>query len=440
MTNKERTDLARWAVKEALSAGAQDAAVDIANWRTIEVEYRDGSLDNLKESVQNSLDVAVYVDNRYSSHTTNDLRRDGLKKFVAEAVALTKYLGEDPHRGLPDPIYYEDRETKDLRIVDDAYDSITSDQRVKTALEIEARARKLSDEIISCTGWYEDTLAESVRVTSNGFEGTRRSTSFGSGLQVTVKDESGGRPRDWRWGQVRLHQDLLRADDMAKGAVAGALAKRGQAKISSGSYDMVVENRAASKLIGSLTGPMSARSIQQKSSFLEGKTGQKIASEKLTIIDDPFIEFGLGSRLYDGEGMSTRKRVMVDKGVLQAYYINCYYGRKLNMTPNSGGKTNTVYTYGTHSLDELVGMMKKGILVTGFIGGNSNATTGDYSFGIVGMYVEDGKIIKPVNEMNISGNLGELFGRLTEVGNDPYAWSSNRRPSLYFKDIDFAGL
>lgn len=440
MNNKERTELARWAVAEALRAGAQDASVDIANFRQIEVEYRDGNLDNLKESVQNSLDVGIYVDNRFSTHSTNDLRRDGLGSFLAEAVAMTKYLGEDPHRRLPDKKYYEEREDRDLRIYDQSFTDVTPEQRVTAAREIETAARALSEEILSCTGWYEDSVAESVRVTSNGFEGTRSNTSFGYGLQVTVNDETGGRPRDYRWSQVRFKKDLLGAEEMAKGAVEGALAKRGQAKMPSGLYDMVVENRAAGTLIGALTGPMGGRSIQQKRSFLEGKLDQKIASDKLTIIDDPFVEYGLGSRLYDSEGMTAKKRVMIDKGVLKSYYIDCYYGNKLGVTPTSGDNTNTVYEYGQHSLDDLVGMMKKGILVTSFIGGNSNSTTGDYSFGLVGMYVEDGKIVKPVNEMNISGNVIDLFGSLVEVGNDPYLYAANRRPSLYFKDINFAGL
>jgi len=440
MNNKERMDLADWAVKEILRAGAQDASVDIANWRQIEVEFRDGSLDNLKESVQNSLDVGIYADNRYSTHSTNDLRRDSLGSFLSEAVAMTKYLGEDPDRRLPDPKCFEGREPRDLHIYDPSFVEVTSDQRVAAARRIDAAARALSEEIISCTGGYEDSVAESVKVTSNGFRGERQITSFGYGLLVTVKDESGGRPRDWNWAQTRFHKDLPGAEKMAKQAVEGALAKRGQAKMPSGTYDMVVENRSASKLLGALSGPMSGRSIQQKSSFLEGKLGQKIASDKLTVIDDPFIEYGLGSRLYDSEGMTARKRVLIDKGVLKSYYIDSYYGRKLGMEPTSGDSTNTVYELGEHSLEALVGMMKKGILVTSFIGGNSNRTTGDYSFGIVGMYVEDGKIVRPVNEMNISGNLTDLFGRLVEVGNDPYVWSSDRRPSLYFKDINFAGL
>jgi PmbA protein len=131
---------------------------------------------------------------------------------------------------------------------------------------------------------------------------------------------------------------------------------------------------------------------------------------------------------------------MIDKGVLKSYYIDTYYGKKLGMEPTSGSSTNIVLDYGTKSLEEMVKEMKKGILITSFIGGNSNSTTGDFSFGIIGRYVEDGKIIKPVHEMNISGNFTDLLNQLVEVGNDPYIYSSLRLPSLHFKDVQFSGI
>ncbi|MCP4706699.1 MAG: TldD/PmbA family protein, partial [candidate division Zixibacteria bacterium] len=112
----------------------------------------------------------------------------------------------------------------------------------------------------------------------------------------------------------------------------------------------------------------------------------------------------------------------------------------LNWEPTTGGSSNLVFEYGSKSRDDLLAQMKKGILVTGFIGGNSNSTTGDFSYGIIGKYVEDGKIVKPIYEMNVSGNVTELWNKLTDVGNDPYTYSSWRRPSMYFKDINFSGV
>jgi len=185
---------------------------------------------------------------------------------------------------------------------------------------------------------------------------------------------------------------------------------------------------------------MSARGLQQRSSFLEGKLDQKIGSPALTIIDDPFIPSGLGSCLYDDEGLATRRRVLIDKGVLKTFFVDNYYGRKLGWELTTAGPSNVVLEEGSRSLDELVQRMEKGILVTGFLGGNSNDTTGDFSYGIIGMLVENGEKVQAVNEMNISGNLLEFMAQLVEAGNDPYPYSSYRLPSLYFTDVQFSGV
>ena len=216
--------------------------------------------------------------------------------------------------------------------------------------------------------------------------------------------------------------------------------KIGQKKIESGKYTILVENRVMNRLLGVLQGPLSARALQQKSSYLEGKIGQKIASDKLTIIDNPFLKKGMGSRLYDGEGLATKKRVIIDKGVLKEYFVDSYYGRKLGMEPNSGSTTNLVFEYGKHSFKDMIKSINRGIVITGFIGGNSNGTTGDFSFGIVGQLVENGKIVQAINEMNVSENSKDFWNKLVETGNDPYPYSSWRRPSMLFEDIQLSGI
>jgi PmbA protein len=168
--------------------------------------------------------------------------------------------------------------------------------------------------------------------------------------------------------------------------------------------------------------------------------GEKVFSDKLTVVDDPFVKGALASRLYDDDGLPCRKRTIIEKGVLKEYLIGWYYSRKLGTEPTGSEITNITFELGTRSLDEMVKEMKKGILVTGFIGGNSNDTTGDFSFGITGIYVENGKPVKPVNEMNVSGNLLQFWSSLVETGNDPYTYSSLQRPSMYFKDIQFSGV
>ena len=440
MNKKERLELAHWVVGQAKKAGADDSSVNIAYSRDIEVSYRDHELEGLKESTQNSLNLEIYTSGKYSSNSTNDLRKSELERFISDAVTMTKLLGEDPARGLPDPEYYKNQQEIDLKTFDSGYDNIVSSDRVAIARDIDASVYGMADNLITATSQYGDTYGEFIKVNSNGFEGFSRGTVFGGGLEVTLRDGNGGRPADWEWATVRFKKDLPSPEAMAKTAVERAAQKIGQKKIESGIYDMIVENRAASRLLGTLEYPLSGGALYRKSSFLEGKLGEAVASESLTIIDDPFVITGLGSRLFDSEGMAAQKRVIVDKGVLKNYFISSYYGRKLSMAPTTSGRSNSIIEPGSKSLEELIKDAPKGIFVTSFVGGNSSSTTGDYSMGIIGMLVEDGKIVRPVNEMNISGNLLNLFLQLAATGNDVYEYSSVRRPSLYFKDIQFSGL
>ncbi len=440
MDKGKRLDLAEWAAEFAIQKGASQVAVDLANRRVIDIQYRDGALEKLEESTSNSMSLDIYVEKRYSSHSTSDLNQDSLKRFIEEAVAMTRFLTKDEYRMLPDPKYYRGQKKMDLQILDPGYPKLNSQSRVEFAEAIQQAAAAQSDKIISTTAYYSDTQFETVKVHSNGFTGEKRGTNFTAGAEATVQDEGGGHPEDWFVATTRFRKDLPAADVLGRKTSERALRKIGQAKIYSGKYDMILENRAGRRLLGALLRPMSARSLQQKSSFLEGKLDQEIASPLLTIVDDPFLEGGLGSRLYDGEGLAAKRLTLIEKGKLKSYFVDTYYGRKLGMEPTTAGSSNLVFEYGENSLDDLIQATEKGILVTSFIGGNSNPTTGDFSYGIIGLLVENGKLVKPVNEMNISGNIGDLLKRLIAVGNDPYPYSSVRIPSLRFEAVNFSGL
>ncbi|MCX6836046.1 MAG: TldD/PmbA family protein, partial [candidate division Zixibacteria bacterium] len=438
--NKERLELAHWAASQCKKAGADDAAVTITFSRDVNVDHRDRKVDQLTESTQNSLSLSVYLGGRFSNHTTCDLRRDTLGGFIDQAVAMTKYLTPDPDRVITDLKYCQGIEQRDLKLIDSAYESVTAEERVRFARECEEAVRTAASDVVSCTGNYSDSYNESVKVLTNGFEGGKSSTSFSAYAEVTLQDGNGVRVDDYEEGSSCFRRDIPSPEFLGRQAVKRTQSKFGQIKIASGTYDMIIENRTASRMIGGITGALNGASVYRKNSFLIDKLGQQMFSEKLTIIDDPFLESGFGSRLYDGDGMAARRQVMVEKGVPKAYYVDWFYSRKLKMEPTTGGNSNLVYEYGTKSLDDLIKQAKKAILVTSFVGGNSNGTTGDFSYGVIGHYVEDGKIVHPVNEMNVSGNFIALWINLAEMGNDPYLVSTNRRPSIYFKDVSFAGL
>jgi PmbA protein len=200
-----------------------------------------------------------------------------------------------------------------------------------------------------------------------------------------------------------------------------------------------VENRNVPRLLGGLLGAMSGRSIQQKQSFLADKKGQKIAGDLLTVVDDPLIVKGLGSQQYDSDGFAAKQRVMIDSGVLKEFYVGWYYSRKLGWEPTTGGSSNLIIPPGRRSVSEIMKDLGRGILVTGFIGGNSNSTTGDTSVGIIGQLFENGETTQAVAEMNIADNHLELWHKLIEVANDPWTYSSQRTPSLVFSDIVVSG-
>jgi PmbA protein len=439
MKQKERLELARWAMNYALKHGADQASVSIFNQREVSIEYRDKRLEELKESTQNSLNIDIYADQKYSSHSTNDLRKGSLEKFMSEAIAATKYLSKDEYRSLTDPKYYPKGGRADIDIYDAAYHKVDSAKRVKMAEEIEEVAMGESDQIISVSSWYEDTYTQTCRVNSNGFEGEAEGTRFGAGAEVTVRDGDKGRPADYFWASTRFFKDLPTTEELGKWSVERAVRKIGQRKLDSGQYDMVLENRNGGRFLGLFGYAFTAQALQQKSSFLDGKLGEKIGSDLFTVIDDPTLKKGLSSRHYDGDGIAAKKRVIIDKGVLKQYFVDNYYGKKLGWEPNGGQTSNIVFAYGDKSKEDIIKGVEKGILVTGFIGGNSNPVTGDYSIGIVGQLIENGKLIHAVNEMNIAGNANELYNQLVAMGNDPYPYSSNRTPTMHFTDITFSG-
>jgi PmbA protein len=440
MNTKERMDLAQWAVKQAVQHGASEAAVDVVNSRDVEIEIRAKQVDQLNDATRNYLSLTVYANKRYSSHSTSDLRKASLDRFISEAVGMTAYLSQDEYRYLPEPKYYEGQKDFDLKTFDPGYDGLTSDEREKTARVIEEAARSRSDKVITCKAGFGDSLLDAVKVHSNGFEGSSRGTVFSAGAQATVRGESDSRPSDWDWRVVRFKDQLTSPEALGFGAVDRALARLGQTKLQSGQYDAIVENRTAARLMRALYRPLRASAVQQKRSFLDGKLGEQIASTKLTLMDDPFVQSGFGSRLYDGEGLATKKRVMIDGGILKQFYVDCYYGRKLGWEPTIGSPSNVVLKYGDKSLEELIAQTKRGILIDSFIGGNSSDITGEFSFGVMGHYIENGQRVQPVNEMNIAGTLFDLFSKLDEVGNDPWVYSSWRLPSLVFKEAESSGV
>ena len=430
--------MARWAMEHALKNGASEVSVSISESKSSNIDVREQKIDTLKEAIQSSFNIRLFVDKKYSSHSTNRLNKEELARFIEEAIAGTRFLAEDPFRTLPASALYYKGNGPDLQITDNSYDQLDAAAKIELAFQVEKEAYQKDERIISVTASYSDYTGNRILVASNGFEGETGNSSFGLSASVSV-DGGNARPSDY-WSERAILFDKLKKSDIASVALTRALKRIGQQKIKSDKYTMVVENRVSGRLLGPLVDALNGYNLQQKNSFLIGKIGEQTGSEKLDLTDDPLIVSGSSSRLFDSEGLAARKLTVFEKGVLRTYFIDTYYGKKLNMEPTTGSTSNMILTPGTQSLEEMIASVKSGILVTGFNGGNANGSTGDFSYGIDGFLIENGKLIKPVSEMNISGNMNVFWKELAAVGNDPDLNSSWRIPSLMFTNVDFSGI
>jgi len=433
-------DLASWSIEKAKAAGAGDCRVGISSRRFVEISYRQRKPESIKEASTRNLYIEIYVDNRYSGQSTSDLRQDALKDFISNAVATTKLLAEDPFRTLPDPKYYQDRADIELGIRDADYEKLTPESRHALVKAIEDTSlAKGGEKVISVTASQYDSYGESVTITSNGFEGYREYTRYSAGSQITVQDEGDRRPNGYHYITCVKKDTIPSAEEIGTIAAQRTLDLLGGKKIQTETLPVIIENRVVPRLLGGLLSPMFGGNIQQKRSFLADKKGQKIASDQLTLIDDPFIVGGLGSRLYDDDGFATKKRVMIESGVLKEFFIDWYYSRKLEWEPTTGGPSNLIIPPGERGVKDIMKDLGRGVLITGFIGGNSNSTTGDASVGIIGHLFENGEPTQAVAEMNIADNHLKFWHKLSEVANDPWIYSSQRTPSLVFTDIVVSG-
>lgn len=436
----DRLELAQWIVDLAMRSGATEVRASLDRRRYVSLDYREREVEKLEESVENGLNLSLYVEGKYSAHRTSDLRKEALEPFIAEATGMTRYLERDPFRSLPDPKYYEGRNDADLDLVDPEYAGVASEDRHRMVRDVEAAALEHGgDQIVSVEAGYYDSMSEQVMVASNGFVGTSESTSFWTGASVTAKDEGDSRPSDWCWEGGNHRGGIVDPVAIGRDAVRRALGRVGAAKIPTEKLPIIVENRTSGRLLRFMSSGLYGRNLQQKSSFLEGKKGELIASPLLSVYDDPLIRRGMSSQSYDGEGLAARRIPIIEKGVLANYYIDTYYARKLETEPTTGSPTNITFGTGPKSAESWMKELGRGLYVTGFIGGNSNSSTGDFSTGVYGFLFDQGEFVQPVNELNLAGNHLEFWHKLIGVGNDPYLFSSMQTPSLIFDRVTIAG-
>jgi PmbA protein len=439
MISNENKNLARWAMDFALKNGCQAVKVNLYAGSNSSFGMRNAKMDRLQQASENGMTIALYVDGRYGTYSTNRLDKTELQSFIKNGIDSTRYLAKDEAQTLPDPSRYYKGGKPDLQLLDPNFSNINPDNKVQMARNAGEEAMGKDARIISVESSYRDGENFEYKLFSNGFEGETGNSWFSISASVSMKGEGDARPSSYWYESALMLNDLVK-EGIGEKALERTIKKLGQKKIKSGKYTMVVDPLNSSRLVSPMINALYGSQLQQKNSFLLNKIGQQIGNEKFTLRDEPHLIGAMGARYFDHEGVATQPRTIFDKGVLKTYFIDTYIANKMDIEPTIADPSILILEPGNKDLQGLFADVHTGILVTGFNGGNSNSSTGDFSFGIEGFLIENGQATQPVNEMNVTGNFLSLWSSLAQVGNDPRLNSSWRIPSLVFDGVDFSGI
>ncbi|MDR1344692.1 MAG: TldD/PmbA family protein [Tannerellaceae bacterium] len=440
MITNEQKKLTQWAMEYALKNGCRASRIIIYSGIDSSFEIRDMKIDRLTQASESGMTIQCFVDGRYGSFSTNRLEKEELERFIRDGIASTRYLAEDKARTLPDSSLYYKGGGAGLQLLDPRFDTIQPDEKVALAMQVCDEIMGKDSRILSSTSSYSDQVSSRYLIASNGFEGESDYSSYSLVGSVSIKEEgSEARPESY-WYDSSIFYDTLVKEGIGTKALERTVRKLGQRKTTSGKYRMVVDNMNSANLLMPVINVLYGSSIQQKNSFLLDKLNQKVVGDKLTLTDEPHLAKSPGARYFDSEGIATKRLPVFDEGVLKTYYIDVYNANKLETPPTIGSPSILTMQMGDRDVDGLVSLVEKGILVTGFNGGNCNSSTGDFSYGVEGFLIDKGKLAQPVSEMNITGNMLTLWNNLAEVGKDTRRSSSWKIPSLLFDDVDFSGI
>ncbi len=431
--------LARNVVSELARRGIRDSKAEIVSATESILEWRDGSLDTLSGASSATLEVTLLKDGQYTVQLTGDLRPNAITGFLDDAVAFLSLMPGDPYRTPPDPAL-QGSSGDDLALLDPASTDASLDERRETLASMYDRARSSDARIVEAVAKSTQRRTVVADAYGSGFSGSHEKSRFELSLTASALAPDGARPNANRFHAVRHRVALPTPSEIVDITISRALGRIGQKKLPSGTFDLVFRNEIASFAVSPFVIGLNGWSLDEKRSIYAGKRGTTVASNSLTLIDDPTVPGGLGSQNFDEDGFPGKKITLVNCGILENYYIGWYYSQKLGEKVTTANRSSPVIVPGTESLESLIAGVKRGILVEGLNGGNSNSATGDFSVGISGFLIENGTLTVPVHEMVASGNFPAFFMSLDGIANDPDTTTEYRTPSLRFRGVTVSGL
>jgi PmbA protein len=436
----------------ATKGGATVAECTLRSGAELSAKVRLGETELVEEAGHRGAGLRVMKGKQVASTSTSDLTDAGIERFVSDALELVELAQEDPFAGPADPKLLCDPTTlPDLDLYDPAGGSVDAAQAIAIAKRGEAAARAFDARITNSEGGsFGRTAGGGAVVLSSGFRGAYRGSYQSLSVVPVAADEGGKNRRGYHWTAKRFLAELDDAEEVGREAARRTLRKLGARSVATCEVPVVFDPDAARGILGLLAGSVMGSAIWRKSSYLVGREGTRVASDLVNVIDDPLIPRAPGSRPYDGEGLASRKNVVVEKGILRTYLCDSYAARKLSRestaSASRGGSagvgpstSNFILSPGADSHDAIVKGTARGLYVTDMMGFGFNAVTGDFSRGASGFWIENGELTFPVSEVTISLNVDQLWQRIDAVGSDLDLRTSTASPTIRVAKMTVAG-
>jgi PmbA protein len=457
--------LASDVLARALRAGATDAEAVVYQGDEFSTLVRLGQVETLKESGSRAVGLRVFIGLRTASTSSSDFSAESIDRLVDGAVTLARITSEDPFAGLPEPTEFGQHDAAAQHLYFDDVNLQPPADRIRIAREVEAAALAFDPRIQNSGGGDFDTAtSHKILMNSRGFTGEFRRSYCGFSAQPIAHDVDGKMQRNYWYSAARSTRLLEDPVAIGQEAARRTLQRLGARQVKTQQAPVVFSPEIARSIVGNIFDAANGDAIYRHASFFAGMLGERVAGENVTVIDDGTLVFdreserdgsiktgGFGTSPFDGEGLPTRRTVLIENGILKSYVTNTYTARKLGLARSTGnaarslagnpgiGAGNFFLEPGTLTPAQIIADVKSGLYVTETMGFGVNLVTGDYSQGASGMWIENGELAYPVEEITIAGNLKDMYRNISAIGNDLVFRTAAAAPTLRIEGMTIAG-
>ena len=443
--SKQDQDIIEKALSAAKQAGAEGADVSFIKGGGLDVQVRLGKVESAERAEDYQMGMRVFVGQKSATISSGQLDDENITKLAERAVAMAKHAPEDPYARLA-TAEEQAKSFPDIELFDDT--SYSTEQLTEIALACEEAALSQAG-ISNSDGASASSGSSEVLIgTSTGFNASYKRSSFGFSA-VVLAEKDGQMERDYDYSSAVFAEDLDKPEVVGRSAATRTLARLGGRKPQTGTFPVIYDKRVSRSLAGHVASAINGAAIARGTSFLKDKMGQQIANASVRLLDNPLLPRGMGSRLFDGETLPVQKRYLVKDGCLQGWLLDLATAAQLGLSPTGNASrslsgppspsvSNFIMEEGETTLDDMIADIDQGFYITELMGSSVSLTTGDYSRGASGFWIENGRITWPATEATIAGNLKDIFTDMMPA-DDLELTQSIAAPSVFVKQMMVAG-